>query len=111
MYDQGIHIVATESLAPSCGGSFEKLIITFSTTVFCWEVVGLHPCMSFGRVLPLFTLRVSGGRIIVNMLYFCEGLIISLYTLKKEGKSAVTSRDSPDVNKEALAKVCKCHTI
>lgn len=30
---------------------------------------------------------------------------------KKKGKTAVTLRDSLDVNKEALAKVCKCHDV
>lgn len=32
-------------------------------------------------------------------------------TKKKKGKTAVTLRDSLDVNKEALAKVCKCHDV
>lgn len=33
--------------------------------------------------------------------------MVITYYRKKKGKTAVTLRDSLDVNKEALAKVCK----
>lgn len=54
--------------------------------------------------------RVADRKVIVYiMLYICkEQILFGDYILqKKKGKTAVTLRDSLDVNKEALAKVCK----
>lgn len=81
----------------------------------------LHVFLKSGnRSLSLFTLLSEGHRqedfIVCIMLYICKerhlfGDHILQKEKKKKGKTAVTLRDSLDVNKEALAKVCKCHNI
>lgn len=63
-------------------------------------------CMCFNRLSIDFCSDQRGDDILDKITLIC-GFILH----QEKGKTAVILQDSLDVNKEALAKVCKCHDI
>ena len=83
------------------------ILLTCPTPCMClweWEPLSLclHCCQSV----------TNREGVVYITLYICE--LVILHKKKEEEKrekAAVTLQDSLDVNKEALAKVCKCHDM
>ena len=104
-------------------------LLSLRALTYCWHVfVPLPACVLWRVGSALFPLCLHCCRSVTNRemivyitLYICkeQKLVWWFYKKKrkekkrkkKKGKTAVILRDSLDVNKEALAKVCKCHDI